>query len=64
MIAWRRVPSTYVVCADDDVVHPVLQRAMARRATRRLEWPGGHSPIVSRPQAVAQLIADPVGAVA
>ena len=62
-IAWRTVPSTYVVCADDEVVHPERQRAMARRATRTLEWPGGHSPAATRPDTVAALAADRVRAV-
>lgn len=57
VIAWRRVPSTYVVCVEDQVVHPELQRAMAARATRTVEWPCGHSPITTRPEAVADLIA-------
>ena len=63
-IAWRTVPSTYVVCADDRVVHPELQRAMARRATRTVEWPGGHSPAATRPDVVADLVAERVRAVA
>jgi len=61
-IAWRTVPSTYVVCATDQVVHPDLQRAMAGRATRTLEWPCGHSPQAGRPGAVAELIAERVRA--
>ncbi len=61
-IAWRARASTYVVCAEDRVVHPDLQRAMARRATHALEWPGGHSPALTRPDAVAALIADLVQA--
>jgi pimeloyl-ACP methyl ester carboxylesterase len=56
-IGWRSRPSTYVVCADDRAVHPELQRAMAERATARLEWPGGHSPALTRPAEVADLIA-------
>ncbi|MCK9894484.1 alpha/beta hydrolase [Frankia sp. AgB32] len=56
-IAWRQRASTYVICADDRVVHPDLQRAMAHRATHALEWPGGHSPAVTRPDALADLIA-------
>ncbi|QNG38767.1 alpha/beta fold hydrolase [Geodermatophilaceae bacterium NBWT11] len=62
-VAWRTVPSTYVVCAGDQVVHPDRQRAMARRATRTLEWSCGHSPAATRPAAVAQLIADRVRAI-
>ncbi|MGY1712005.1 alpha/beta fold hydrolase [Geodermatophilus sp. SYSU D00758] len=61
-VAWRTVPSTYVVCTADEVVHPELQRAMAARATRRLEWAGGHCPTVSRPDDVAALVADRVAA--
>jgi pimeloyl-ACP methyl ester carboxylesterase len=57
-IGWRRTPSTYVVCADDRAVHPDLQRAMAERATTRLEWPGGHSPALTHPAEVATLIAE------
>jgi pimeloyl-ACP methyl ester carboxylesterase len=62
-IAWRAVPSTYVVCGNDQVVHPALQRAMAARATRCLEWPCGHSPAATRPGAVADLVADRVHAI-
>jgi pimeloyl-ACP methyl ester carboxylesterase len=62
-IAWRTVPSTYVVCATDQVVHPERQRAMAQRATRAVEWPSGHSPAVVRPQLLADLVAERVAAV-
>jgi pimeloyl-ACP methyl ester carboxylesterase len=62
-IAWRTVPSTYVVCSADEAVHPELQRAMAQRATRRLEWPSGHSPAATRPEQLAELIAERVAAV-
>src|SRR5205823_5485655 len=30
-VAWRTKPSTYVVCANDQAIHPVLQRILARR---------------------------------
>jgi pimeloyl-ACP methyl ester carboxylesterase len=62
-VAWRAVPSTYAVCADDEAVHPELQRALARRATRSLEWPGGHVPLVTRPELVAGLVAERITAV-
>jgi pimeloyl-ACP methyl ester carboxylesterase len=48
-IAWRHRPSTYVVCTEDRALHPDLQRAMARRASFRHEWPTGHSPALSCP---------------
>jgi pimeloyl-ACP methyl ester carboxylesterase len=62
-VAWRTVPSTYVVCTADEAVHPERQRAMARRATRTEEWPSGHSPAASRPEQLADLIAERVAAV-
>ena len=61
-IAWRSVPSTYAVCTADEVVHPERQRAMARRATRSVEWGCGHSPLLSRPELVAGLITERVRA--
>ena len=57
VIAWRRQPSTYVVCTDERAVHPDLQRAMAELAATRMEWPGGHYPALVRPAEVADLIA-------
>ena len=57
-IAWRSVPSTYVVCTDDLAIHPDLQRIMARRCTEQLEWPVGHSPFAHRPELVAALLVD------
>jgi pimeloyl-ACP methyl ester carboxylesterase len=62
-IAWRSVPSTYVVCTEDRAVHPALQRALAARATRAVEWACGHGPAATRPEAVAELIAERVAAV-
>jgi pimeloyl-ACP methyl ester carboxylesterase len=55
--AWQTVPSTYVVCTDDRAVAPALQHAMAARCTRTIEWPTGHSPFLSRPELVADLVA-------
>ena len=62
-VAWRTVPSTYAVCAQDQVVHPDRQRAMARRAARSVEWACGHSPAATRPAAVADLVAGRVAAI-
>ena len=56
-VAWRERPSTYVVCTDDQGVHPELQRAMARRCTTAVEWPTSHSPFLSAPERVADLVA-------
>ena len=56
--AWRTKPSTYAVCADDFVVHPVLQRILAKRCTSVVEWPTGHSPFLSDPGRVAGLLTE------
>ena len=56
VIGWRDRPSTYVVCRDDNAVHPDLQRVLARRATTSIEWPTGHSPFLSQPALVAALL--------
>lgn len=57
-IAWRSKPSTYVVCTEDQGVHPDLQRIMARRCSETVEWPVGHSPFANRPDLVADLLVD------
>jgi pimeloyl-ACP methyl ester carboxylesterase len=55
--AWRDIPSTYVVCTEDQGIHPELQRFMAKRCTTSVEWPTAHSPFLNRPDAVADLLA-------
>jgi len=59
--AWRTIPTTYVVCAEDRMVHPDTQREMAAAAAAAgaevLEWPSGHSPFLSHPHLVADLVA-------
>jgi pimeloyl-ACP methyl ester carboxylesterase len=54
--AWRDRPSTYVVCGDDRAVHPDMQRFLAKRCTTSVEWATGHSPFVSHPELVADLL--------
>jgi pimeloyl-ACP methyl ester carboxylesterase len=68
--AWRERPTTYVVCGADRAVPPSLQRSMAARIpdVAIVEWPdSSHSPFLSRPAEVADLLvalasaADPAG---
>ncbi|HYM83251.1 MAG TPA: alpha/beta hydrolase, partial [Candidatus Dormibacteraeota bacterium] len=55
LTAWPDVPSDYVVCADDRA----LSAAWGRRASRdrlgvgAIELPGGHCPMLSRPDQLA-----------
>ena len=56
--AWRSKPSWYLVATDDRMIPPPAQRAMSERAGSTVsEAPGSHSIYVSRPRAVADLIA-------
>ncbi|WP_030762801.1 MULTISPECIES: alpha/beta fold hydrolase [unclassified Streptomyces] len=61
---WRHTPSTYVVCAQDRAVDPVLQRGMASRCTDVREWRTGHSPFVGRPRLVVGLLRELLAATA
>lgn len=59
--AWRDAPSTYIVCARDGAMPPDMQRMLfAPRAERSCELDAGHSPFLSQPAALAQLLADSV----
>jgi pimeloyl-ACP methyl ester carboxylesterase len=55
-VAWRDVPSTYVICDSDNAIPVAAQEAMAARAgtTHRLD--SDHSPFLTDPVAVADLI--------
>lgn len=55
-VGWRDVPSTYVVCELDNAIPVPAQEAMAAHAgtTRRLR--SDHSPFLTDPDAVAELI--------
>jgi pimeloyl-ACP methyl ester carboxylesterase len=54
--AWRTIPSTYLVCAEDLATPPDVQRTQAKRADRVVELPTGHHPMLSRPDLVATAI--------
>jgi pimeloyl-ACP methyl ester carboxylesterase len=53
---WRNLDNTYVVCTEDRTVPANLQRAMSLRARKVLEFPTGHSPFLSRPDLVTELL--------
>jgi pimeloyl-ACP methyl ester carboxylesterase len=55
-VAWRSVPSTYVICRQDRTINPDLQREMAPRATHVVEWNTSHSPMLSRPDLIVELL--------
>ena len=53
-----RVPTTYVVCSEDRMLRPEWSRhAVGQRLDATLvELPGGHSPMLSSPQVLADLL--------
>jgi pimeloyl-ACP methyl ester carboxylesterase len=56
--SWRRIPSTYVVCAKDMAMLEDVQRSVfAPRANEIVELQASHSPFLSQPEAVAELLA-------
>jgi pimeloyl-ACP methyl ester carboxylesterase len=59
--AWASVPSTYVVCRDDQALHPDLQRLFGARASRCVEWEGAHSPFLAQPERVVELLTELAG---
>ncbi|MFF7879894.1 alpha/beta fold hydrolase [Streptomyces sp. NPDC020794] len=55
--AWRTKPSFYLVAADDRMIPPPAQRAMAERAGATVRETGGsHAVYVSKPGEVAALV--------
>jgi pimeloyl-ACP methyl ester carboxylesterase len=53
---WETVPTTYVVAAEDRVLSPELQRQLSRQASRVVEIDSGHSPFLSMPDALAEIL--------
>lgn len=54
--AWKTVPSTYVICEQDRAVPPPAQEAMSARAGTVHRLPSSHSPFLSRPADVADIV--------
>ena len=56
--AWKTKPSWYLVATDDKMIRPPAQRQMATRAGSTIaEAAGSHAIYISKPEAVAALIA-------
>lgn len=57
--AWHAKPSWYVVATEDRIIHPELQRYMAKRAgSKTVEVKGSHAVFIAQPAAVAKVIQD------
>jgi len=58
-VAWREIPTTYVVCTEDQSLPVELQRdVFAPRAGEVVELASSHSPFFSQPERVADLLAE------
>jgi pimeloyl-ACP methyl ester carboxylesterase len=57
-VAWKNIPSTYVICESDKAVTPSIQEMFAQRAGKVQRLNTSHAPFLSRPVALAQLIRD------
>lgn len=58
--AWHDLPSSYVVCDRDPAFPSEVQAMMAGRLQRTHHMDSGHSPFLSRPAELAELIRDEV----
>jgi pimeloyl-ACP methyl ester carboxylesterase len=56
-IAWQEKPATYIVCTEDLAVPAALQRRRATPADRVIDFPSGHHPFLSRPEALSEVLA-------
>ena len=54
--AWQETPSTYVICEQDRAVPPPAQEAMSARAGTVHRLSASHSPFLSRPDEVAEIV--------
>ncbi len=55
-VGWTEIPSTYIVCTEDKAIQVSAERAWAAQATHAVERPWDHSPGVSHPIEVADLL--------
>ena len=59
--AWQSLPSTYLICDEDRAVPPPVQEAMSARATNVRRVHASHSPFLSRPDDVADVVLQALG---
>jgi pimeloyl-ACP methyl ester carboxylesterase len=56
--AWKSTPSTYIICENDKAIPVPAQEAMSGRAGKTIRLASSHSPFLSRPHDIAQIIID------
>lgn len=55
-VAWRAIPSTYIVCAEDRMLPPFVREALAQRLDDVRHISSSHSPFLSKPGELAALL--------
>ena len=55
-VAWRAIPSTYIIATRDAVSHPDAQRHMAAKATRVIELDSNHMAQAEFPADIATVV--------
>lgn len=55
-VGWRDIESTYILCTEDQAIPYPAQQAMSGQATDVLTMQCSHSPFLSRPQELAELL--------
>jgi pimeloyl-ACP methyl ester carboxylesterase len=63
--AWKTIPSWYLVCTNDLMIPPPAQEFMAKRMNATIQSiASSHSPFMSKPEAVVDIIAQATKSVA
>ncbi len=55
--SYREIPSTYLAASQDRAILPEMVGYFAQRCTERITWPTSHSPYLSRPDDMVELVA-------
>ena len=55
-VAWKSIPSTYIICEQDNAIPVFAQEAMSGRATNVVRINTDHSPFLCAPAELAQMI--------
>jgi len=56
-VAWKSIPSSYIICEQDNAIPLFAQEAMSGRATNTVRMDSDHSPFLSAPKELAGVIA-------
>jgi len=55
-VSWKEIDSTYIICEKDNAIPLFAQEAMSQRCTRAVRINTDHSPFLSAPKELAELI--------